>query len=321
MSLKGLKIKSKGSIKKQIEAESGKKEDPRFIPIYSLKEKEHVRVVFVQFEDGDWWKTFDVHGPRLKTPEVGAVRCCWKALKEPCPVCKKGFDIFKAGKDARDKEIEEIGKAWLAKSTTIMACVVLDSSIEIPDTPDENQIKLIYAPEAIKTELIKMIESEQIAEADIPYTPFVIKRVPGERQGEHAHYKNSYFERKMLTQEEVDELEAMNLTAHREEDMQDVILPAVDSHAVQEWLDKAEAIIEGGDSTKAAKEPEQKPIRAGFVRPRVETVKEPDDGADGEYDDDVPHSVDGSGTDDVQEESPRKPDVSGLRALLEQRKS
>lgn len=236
-----LNLKMKGTLKKDLENEANKGKDTRFLNYYDLKFNEKMKVLIIPDANGDLWKEFKLHGPNLKNRKVGTVNCAYTSSGEECPACQHGFSLLDMEKETGDVEYRNEAKRWFGREYTIMSVLVLDSPVEIQESPDGNQVKLMYVPYGIRTAIKEAIVESQVDEAELTSTPFVIKKT--KNQGGQAAYDASYFARETVTDEDLEFFEDLKVEQYDYNDL-DIIPAPSTTDEVQEWLDKALPIIE-----------------------------------------------------------------------------
>lgn len=268
----GLKLKLKSNLKKQIEDESSKGgNDSRFLNFYDLKDNEKMRILFVPDETGELWAKFRKHGPNLKVRGTGAIRCAYESSGDTCPACAKGFELLDLSKETEDKAYKDEAKRWFARDYTLMSCIVLESPFEVAESPDHNQVKLMYVPFAIEKLIKEAITEGQIDEDELCRTPFWIKKT--KNGGGFADYSSSYFARKAVEDEELAFFDDQKVEQFNYETL-DLIPAATTEQEVQEWLDKAIDVVERGDS-KEDKEKDEAPRRETRREPEKRTAPKP----------------------------------------------
>jgi hypothetical protein len=325
----GLKLKLKSNLKKQIEdeAKSSGGSDTRFLNYWDLKNGEKVKILFVPDTNGELWGKFKKHGPALKVRGVGSVRCSYESSSEDCPACQKGFDFLQLEKDTGDKQYREEAKKWFARDYTVMSCVVLDSPFEVAEAPDHNQVKLIYVPYAIEKLIKEAVTEGQLDEDELCRTPFFIKK--GENAGGFAEYTSSYFGRKQVGDDELEFFEDHKVEQYDYTTLDAIPAPTT-TEEVQEWLDKAIAVVERAESNGkegGKKEESEAPRKATSPLTRSKASSEDDEPrrpqraaepAD-EIDEDQQHMGEGRAADkeDTAEDTPQEaPKKTSLRDRL-----
>lgn len=274
MGIPNLKTKLKGNLKKDIENENkSNNDDKRKLNYYSMDDGEKMRILFVPDVHGEFWAKFSMHGPQLKIKGadgkdrgvrgVNAINCCYKSSAEECPACQKGFDLFAKAKETGDKDFKEEGKKWMPKDYTLTSCIYLDSPVEINQDPTGNQVKLFYLPYAVENIIKEAVTEGIIDEDELCSTPFVIKKT--KNSGGFPSYENSYFERKLIKDEELEYLEDM-VVEQFDYSTLDVIPKNTTTEELEEWLEDAEAKYEevlskSSNSTEAKDEGEGAPLK------------------------------------------------------------
>jgi hypothetical protein len=261
--MKKLNLKLKKNIKESLNEEGGRKKDTRFLNYYDLRDGEKMTVLIVPDVNGELWTKYKVHsGNNLDAKSAGSIRCAYESSGEDCPACQQGFEWLNAHKESGDKEDKEIAKKWFGKDSTIMSVIVLEASIEIQESPDQNLIKLMHVPYKIEAMIKESIIEGQIEEDMIPYTPLIIKK--GKNPGGYATYDKSYFDRKEISDDDLEFLEDQVVEQFDYSNL-DVVPKATTTEQVQEWVDKVLTVIEGssddGDGEKEEAK-EEKPVKA-----------------------------------------------------------
>jgi hypothetical protein len=332
-------LKSKKSLVEQVKKEQsgGHEKDKRYLNFYDLKDGEHMKVLLVPDVNGDLWVNFRKHGPNLtykdatgKTQNVKGIGTIGAyPNNEDSPIMQKGYDLLSLNKETGDKFYLDEAKKWFPKEYTVMSCVVIESPMEINQSPDGNDVKLFNVPYKIKEYIMNQIAEEVIPEDEIFITPFVIKK--SKNSGGWATYENSYFARNTLTDDELQTLE---------EDFQidlfdysniDIVPKEPTIEELEEWLAKAEkayAKVTGGatpsnDEPEEEEEEETPPRRTGTsLKDRIGKKKPAPQPEPEEEEDDIPFEQDDSekveaepeSSEPEEDEAPSKP--SGLSDRL-----
>jgi len=301
LSLKNLKMK-KGLRQQVEESDRSKGKDTRFLNYYDLNFNEKMKVLIIPDKNGELWSEFKLHGPNLKNRRVGTINCSYTSNNQECPACQHGFDLLNLQKETGNIEYKEEAKKWFGREYTIMSVLVLESPIEVQESPDGNQIKLMYVPFNMRKVIKEAIIEGQVEEDMITSIPFIIKKT--KNQGNQAAYDSSYFARETVTDEELEYFDDLLVEQYDYSDL-DIIPDSTTTEEVREWLEKALDIIEehGYDSdTKERDTKEEKPA------PRKGRVQENDD-------DGPEEGQDEPAEEEKEEEAPvRKP--GGLRDKL-----
>lgn len=252
------KFKLKKDIAKQIAKEdSGNKTDDRFVPYYSMKDGEKMKVLIVPDSNGDLFKKYSTHGPNLKVRGVGAVGCLYKNHGRDCPACQKGFGLLDLAKETGDQSYKDEAKRWFAKDTTVMSVIVLESPVEIPVSSDGNEVKLMYVPFAVEQMIRNALIEGQIDEDELTSTPLWIKRTTN--KGGQAAYDTSFFDRKPVSDEELSLFDEDGIVVEPYDyDNLDIVPDEPTEDEVLEWLAKAEEAVEKSKNAGSSKKSEQK---------------------------------------------------------------
>lgn len=232
-----LNLNIKTDLKKQIEKEKTSGKDTRLLNYFDMKDGEKMTILFLPDANGELWRKFSKHGPNLKLPSVGSINCAYKSSGEECPACQKGFTCLNESREQNDNSLKEEAKKWFSKDYTLVQCLVLDSPIEVTESSDGNQVKLMYLPYAIENIIKESVTEGIVPEDELCTTPFVIKKT--KNQGGWPSYENSYFARKQITDEELEVFEEFKIEQYNFDDL-DLIPDPTTTSEVQEWLDKAE---------------------------------------------------------------------------------
>lgn len=242
-----LNLNVKTNLKKQIEKEASGGRDGRFLNYFDLKKGEKMKVLFLPDANGEFWQKFSKHGPNLKLPGLEPVACPYKAARQECAACQKGFDLLNQAKELGEKtpegkELKDEAKRWFAKDYTLVQVLVLDTPVEIAEADDGNQVKLMYLPFAIE-KIIKNAVVEGIVEEDeISSVPFYIKKT--ENQGGQAAYTDSYFSpRETVGDDDLAFFEGLKVEQYDYSKL-DVVPEDASSEEVVAWMEKAEAANE-----------------------------------------------------------------------------
>lgn len=280
MALKNLKLKLKSNLKQSVEEETAgnSKKDPRILNYYDMKVNEKMRLLIVPDVNGELWTRFRKHGPNMKIKGIGSIRCLHEATGEPCDACQKGFDFLNLEKETGDKSYKDDAKRWFAKDYTYMSVLVLDSPIEVQESPDKNEVKLFPAPYAVEKMIREALKEGQLDEDDLCTTPFVLKKT--ENSGGFADYSTSYFERKNVTDEELEFFEDRVVEQFDYSELD--VVPAIPTEEeMAEWVAKAEEKDE-----KAKSGGSDKPRNTRTTRSAPTDQDDDDDGDSGDQSDD-----------------------------------
>lgn len=270
-----LNLKLKKNLKDRLEKEGSNKKDTRFLNYFDMKFEEKMKILILPDVNGELWAKFKMHGPNLNNKKVGAVNCSYMSSGEECPACQHGFDYLNMEKETGDEAYKDEAKRWFAKDYTIMSVLVLESSMEIQESPDGNQVKLMYVPFKVEQMIKNAVVEGQIEEDMLSYTPLWLKKT--KNKGGRAAYDNSYFDRKEVTdddlqyfaEQKVDQFDYTNL---------DVIPKPTSTAEVQTWLDKALEIMDQEDgSSSDDKADESKSDSKPTPKPKKEKVEKDED--------------------------------------------
>lgn len=306
-----LKLKLKTGLKQQIEQEDKKGgNDPRFLNFYDLKDNEKMEILFVPDVNGELWAKFKKHGPNLKVRGTGAIRCAYESSGDNCPACKQGFEYLDIAKETNDKAYKDEAKKWFAREYTLMSCIVLDAPMEILESPDHNQVKLIYVPYAIESKIKESITEGVLDENELCQTPFFIKKT--KNGGGYADYSTSYFGRKEVTEDQLAFFEDKKVEQFDYNDL-DVIPKATTEAEVAEWLEKAIAAVDA--AANGATEEAPKGRQETRQEPRQETRRPAPAKADPEPDMTEEERNMGEAQEEEAPEEPKKT-TSSLRDRL-----
>lgn len=241
MSLTGNKIKK--DLRSQIlkDREGGKNKDLRFLNYYDLEPNSSMKIVLLPdgADTGDLYVTYRTHSIRDNNLRVGSVVCPRVGPLNECPACQRSYEAYQAG----DKET---AKLYRSKDHHLGQCVVLESPIEINDTPD-NIVKLFNITFSLKNKIEEGIV-EQIVE-DATEHAFVIKNV--KNRGGFNDYSNSHYrpEPLQVTPEIESALEEGRVQPYN---LHEEIPPKSTYSDVEEWLVKVDSALNG----VAASEPQ-----------------------------------------------------------------
>lgn len=241
------KLNLKANLKKQIEEEKQGKQDLRTLNYYDLKFDEKMTVLFVPDVNGQFWTRFKKHGPNLNIRGFEGINCAHKSSNEECPACQKAFGLLELAKETGNDAYKDEAKRWFAKDYVLTTVVVLESPMEIKADPTGNHVKLFYLPYAVENIITEAIQEGLITEDDLTTTPFIIKKT--KNAGGQAEYKNSYFARKSVTDEELAYFDSVKIDLYNFEDL-DVVPKPSSTEEVAEWLVKAEAKDEAIKNSK-----------------------------------------------------------------------
>ncbi len=232
-----LKLKLKSNLKQSIQDEgNSKKKDTRILNYYDLKFDEKMRVLFVPDVNGELWLKFRKHGPNLDLRGAGSIRCLHEATGEPCEVCQRGFEYLNLEKETGDKSYKDEAKRWFAKDYTHMSAIVLESPMEIQESPDKNEVKIFLVPFSIEKKIKEAINEGQLSEDELCQTPFVIKKT--KNNGGFAEYSSSYFERRGLEDGDLDFLDDLVVEQFDYTEI-DLLPPVPTEEEIDAWLEKA----------------------------------------------------------------------------------
>jgi len=307
-----LNLKMKKTLKTDLENEGNKGKDLRFLNYYDLKFGEKMKVLILPDENGELWREFKLHGPHLKNRKVGTVNCAYTSSGEECPACQHGFALLEKERETGDVAFREEAKRWFGREYTIMSVLVLDSPVEVQESPDGNQVKLMYVPYGIRTAIKEAIVESQVEEDEITSTPFIIKKT--KNQGGQAAYDASYFARETVTEEDLEYFEDLKVEQYDYNNL-DIIPAATSSKDVQEWLDKAIEVIEetGYDADlkeySKGKGEEKESSKAKLSNKLKRTTKKEEENEESEQEE------------DESEEEPERPSAGSLRDRLRKAKA
>jgi hypothetical protein len=320
------KLKMKKSLKAQIESEqsSGSKKDTRFLNYYDLKPNEKMTVLLMPFAEGEMWHKYKVHGPNLKhqgkyVKGIGSVNCAYASSGEDCPACQMGFNLLELERDTGDKSYKDEAKKWFGKQYTVMQCVVLESPVEILESPDKNEVKLFAVPYGIEKMITNSIQEGIIPEDEMFMTPLVIKKEGGDK-GTFASYNNSFFARHVVDEETLEAFDDLIVEPYvLEELIGDAFPKASTTQEVQEWFDKAEELYmkatgQAGDEEEEEEEQAPPTKKTSPLRDRMKKSAEKEEQPEQpDYDEDVPMNL--NKEEDQEQEEEKKP-TSSVRERL-----
>lgn len=161
--------------------------------------------------------------------------------------------------------------------------------MEITAADDGNQVKLLYLPYGIENVIKEAINEDLVAEEDLCSTPFVIKKT--KNQGGKASYDNSYFQRKVIDDDDLAYLEDM-VVEQFDYDELDVVPENTTTEDMEKWLAEAEAAYEKAlnaksrtsNSGEGEKEPTKQSSRLANIGKRKPVETEADESAGDEED-------------------------------------
>ena len=161
--------------------------DPRFLNYFNLDfgQQMTIRVLPDGGTSDELWLEYSQHGPNLDSQDVENISCAKTSSGERCPACSYSYSFHKEG-------MKDDAKKWRAKDVNIAQCIVVESPIEISQSPDGNSVKLIYLPYGMKEAMKEAIINQTIT--DPTACDFVIKKT--KNQGGFASYDKSYFKTK-----------------------------------------------------------------------------------------------------------------------------
>lgn len=264
MAIPNLKMKLKQNLKKDIETEKngGNRQDLRFLNYFDLKFDEKMEVLFIPDVNGEFWSKFSKHGPNLKTKgadgkergvRIPHENCARVSSNEDCAVCQKGFDLYALAKETGDKAYKDSAKVWMPRDYTLVSCIVLESPMDISADAIDNQVKLMYLPYGIENVIKEHIAEGLVSEDELCSTPFIIKKT--KNQGGKASYDNSYFARKLVTDDNLAYLEDLTVEQYDYLTL-DIVPKNTTSEDMDVWLATAEEAYEkalnGGNRADAA---------------------------------------------------------------------
>lgn len=317
-----LNLKLKSNLKKQIEDEDKKSggNDPRMVNFYDLKDGEKMKVLFVGDVNGELWAKFRKHGPNLKVRGLAGIRCAHESSGVECAACQKGFDFLNQSKEAGDdKSLKDEAKTWFARDYTVMSLLVLESPFEVKESPDKNEVKLMYVPYAIEKIIKEAVTEGVLDEDELCQTPFYIKKTTN--QGGYAEYTSSYFARKSVTDEELEYFED-RVVEQFDYSTLDIIPAPTTEEELADWVVKAVAAVEkaanGGKTPQREEREERAPVKKREAPTSARRTPEKND----EIDEDEKHMGEGrkvvDDADDFVDAEPEAPAPTkgGLRDRL-----
>lgn len=300
-----LKTKLKSDFKDRLKGNKGKgggrKEDNRFLNYYDLKENQKMEILLLPDPSGELIYSYETHGPNMRLPGAGSVRCSYESSDESCPACGIGWEAYQKG----DKE--ESAK-WMRKETIVAQCVVLNSPIEIPDNPDDNLVKLIYLPSKVRDMINNAITEEIIGNP----TEHVLHLKKTKNDGGMNSYESSWFTQAVYEpdQDLIDAVEEDLVRPYSfDELLEDGTIPSPTSaDEVQEWVEKVQKIREGARSGSGDSQP----------RTRTSSRNNRHDENDGiDDDDDIPQTAKSSDDDSGSAPSSSKSTSESVRDKLD----
>lgn len=245
MSVLKNKLRLKKDLKQQIEKEdTGRKTDNRFVPYSAMKFGEKMSLLIVPDSNGELWHRYYKHGTNLGVRGLEYPACAYRSSGEECPSCLKAFglkDLEREAKAAGDEKAENAYKKeaqlWFPKEYCVMSVLVLNSPVEVPDTPDENQVKLMYVPVAVQKLITTTIKEGILDLEELTSTPLILKKE--KNQNGSADYSQSYFARKPITDDEVAFFDGMVVEPYNYSDI-DLTPEPTTTAEIEEWLELAE---------------------------------------------------------------------------------
>ena len=299
------KLKMKVSLRQQIEAEksAGGGKDLRYLNFYDLKNEQKMSVLIVPDANGALWSKYKLHGPNLKVAGkyikgVGSISCAYHSSGVDCPACQQGFDYLNLEKETGDKAYREEAKRWIGRDTTIISVLVLESPIEIDESSDKNQVKLMRLPFKVEQMIQNHIAEGIIPEDELYSTPLVIKKT--ETKGGQASYETSYFERKTVGDDVLDAFDGEVVDLYDYGTL-DAIPKATTTAEVAEWLDAAKVLYDKAIGATPDDE-QQKPATSETTK---QSVQERLAAGRAKAEESVPQKDDAA-PDEVEEESNEK---------------
>jgi hypothetical protein len=258
MALKNLKLKLKTDLKKTIEETTqGRKDDPRVLNYFDLKDNEKMTILFMPDINGELWAKWRTHNAPKGARGIKAIRCLHEATGGDCPACQQGFKLNDKFKETGDKSYKDEAKNWWGKDRTVMSCLVLDAPFEIPVCPDKNEMKLFFVPYAVEAQIKNAIVEGEIDEEMLFQTPFVIKKT--KNKGGYASYEDSYFSRKVVSDDDLEYFEDRVVEQYDYETL-DLITPVSTEEELEEWvLALAKKLNQAGDDDDDDDEPTRQP--------------------------------------------------------------
>ena len=221
--------------KMQKEKESGgkgKKNDPRRLNYFDMKEGEKLKIRFLpDAETGEYWLEYATHGPNLKLRGLDSISCAYTSNGEDCPACAHSFEFYEEGDKTQ-------AQRWRRKETYIGQVLVTDDNpcIEVPEAEDGNPVKLMFIPWGIIEAIQEAIMEERIGE--IIDHDFYIKKTSS--KGGQASYSKSYFvETESVLDDEILDMFEDDDSPVRLFDLSEELPAPSTTDEVEEWLDKA----------------------------------------------------------------------------------
>lgn len=240
--MRNLNLNIKKGLKNEIKREESGGRDSRMLNFYDLKTGEKMKVMIVPDANGEPWKKFSKHGPNLKINGLEPINCPRKSSGENCPICQKGFDLLNEAKELdvntpEGKKMKEEAKRWFAKDYTLVSVIVLDAPMEITESEDGNQIKLMYLPFAIEKIIKNAVVEGMVEEDELSSIPFFIKK--SQNQGGQASYADSYFSlRETIGDEDLEFLDGMKVEQFDYSTI-DLVPEDASQEDAEAWLGKA----------------------------------------------------------------------------------
>jgi len=217
------------------EKEGGKKKDPRFLNYFDLEfgKTMTIRLLPDGGDTGELWLDYATHGKALRNSEVGSMSCVYVSDGEKCSACAHSYALLQDG----DKEG---AKKWRRKDVSIGQCVVIDSSIEINQSEDNNLVKLVYLPYGMRDVITESIMNGTVEDATA--CDLVIKKT--KNAGGYADYGKSYFKVKTTNVPDA-VLKSLDDGSSYLYDLSKELPEVSTAPQVDEWLKTAIKIIDG----------------------------------------------------------------------------
>lgn len=316
------KLKIKGDLAKKLETDSGNRDnDNRILNYFDLEFGEKIKLMILPDPNGEVWVKFHHHGGRVKG--AGRIGCSHKNNGVECAVCQEGHRLWGIHTETGLEADKNIAVKFFSDDSTIMNVIVLESDIDIRESEDGNEAKIMYVPRAIETMIREAIKEGQITQDELPFIPLVLKKT--KNAGGRPAYDNSYFDFRNPVND--DTLDALSESIVEPFDLTTIdLLPEEPSIEEQEkFIEKLTSMVtKKSGASKGAKshdeDEEEAPtkrqslsdkLKAKTKAKKTEPAYESDDESDDESDyDDEP---------DYEEEAPEEEEAPAKRQSLSER--
>lgn len=208
LGIKNIEIKT--SLAEQLAAGTQRKEDPRILNYFDMDFGGKMKVLFLPSKNGEFFRRVHTHGKRtdLQNVRLEHYQCPRQMLQEECSICNNMFDLYREAKNYEKSnpkmytELRQLAGRMQTTEMFMIQCIVLESPVEMRQTDDGNEVRVLFAPRAIREEIEKNLNSGEINEETFSLYPFIIHKQKRDNST-YAEYSSSLFSRNQVTDQEL----------------------------------------------------------------------------------------------------------------------